>query len=79
MALLSTFVCRICKRNVSESHPASSYPSVCSKCKKDMEKRELDKFLASRKALSIEERLRLIETWIHNHKEYSTSILNDHF
>ncbi len=68
MAILKRFVCMVCGTEVEEARANSDHSRTCHACENSIADRERRVFLKSRKGMTTEERLSLIEQWIYDYK-----------
>lgn len=65
MALLTKINCPICKKIKEVCHSVRHYPDICDECQQNKEKQELENYLLNCANLSLDERLKKIETFIY--------------
>jgi hypothetical protein len=65
---MRTIDCPVCGEVKRESRASSDYSNVCWSCKKKEADQKRREFLAGRAALTVEERLALIEQWIYDYQ-----------
>jgi hypothetical protein len=68
MALSSRITCESCGEVATVMHSPSTYPTICGQCLTKERQTERDKHFTKLDALSIEERLRLVEAWIYDYR-----------
>jgi hypothetical protein len=68
MAILRNFLCDTCFEKISEARGGNDYSNTCCSCQSDLADKKRRAHLASRKGLTVEERLELIEQWIYDYK-----------
>lgn len=68
MAIIVTNFCPVCQTSVREQRPTRDYDPTCMSCRKKIADEKRTKWLADMAALSVEERLQLIEEWIYDFK-----------
>lgn len=68
MAIMKTIHCRVCGESKREPRSGSDYSNICWDCSKKEADQKRQDFLASRAAMTVEERLALIEQWIYDYK-----------
>ncbi len=61
MAIISNIFCTVCKQSKQVCHSVSRYPNVCDECEKKQKEDARNQHLAERAALTVEERLALLE------------------
>ena len=70
MAILKTFHCKICMKEIQESRPSCWYDNICYDCEgKKRDKTEL-LWKMNKETLSVEDRLREIEDFIYHHGKH---------
>ena len=70
MALTSTIHCTSCDKTKTVSYSSGSPPPlVCRDCTEAEEKTEKERYLVELSNKTIEERIREIEEWIHDHEQ----------
>lgn len=68
MAVMVTFRCMQCGETRHEARSSDDHSNICSKCKREEADQKRREFLGGRAALSVEERLALIEQWMYDHR-----------
>ena len=69
MAVCSTITCSSCEKKKGVSHQSGSAPpKICSECRDKNAAEERQRALDEVAALPIEERLRLVEAFMYDHK-----------
>lgn len=79
MAIFSKFRCTICGITKQEAHSVNKTPNICSDCRAEIEKQELNDFLSKRALDTKEERLEWCEKQIYliNKKSFGDYITFD--
>jgi hypothetical protein len=68
MAVLRSFTCRKCGKPTREARCSGDYSDICGACTAKEANQKRREFLAGRAALSVEERLALLEEWIYDYR-----------
>lgn len=67
MAIMKQFTCRQCKQAVHQSCRPNAYPTVCESCEKTNADSVKALALANRAAMTLEERIALLEKFEYDH------------
>jgi hypothetical protein len=68
MAVMTTIHCTVCKETKRECRSNNDYSSVCGECSAAAADKKRREHLASRKGLTVEERLELLEQWQYDYR-----------
>lgn len=72
MAILSDILCPVCRRTKTVCHSASTYPNICEECEAERANDMLAKHLEERSKLSVEDRLKRLETELYEIRQRSS-------
>lgn len=70
MAVMRRVNCLTCGESKMESRGSADYSNTCRECENKIGSKKRRKFLASKAALTMEERVAQIEAWIYDYKPY---------
>jgi reverse gyrase len=79
MAIMETFFCPECRCQVTEARSSNNYSPICSDCLSSIADSKRKNWLERRAALSLEERVRLLEEYTYDNVRKSRQLVKDMF
>lgn len=70
MAVITTVMCVVCGQTKRECRNAGDYSNICGECEGLERTKKEREWIAGREGLTIEERLRALESFMYNHGEH---------